>query len=833
MNLFFRLTAFFEENNICSGSMKIKSFLFVVFFFSFLFIFPARISAQEIPTVGANLSVYVPPTGSECNINVPSQYSTIQAGIDAANSGDTICVGPGVYNEDVLINRIVRLSGSGYNKTIINGQIGGLPSTVNITVNDIILEGFQINNIDPGYKYYGASVGLPRFISGAIVRYNRMVAGNGGLAFSADSGGDSDLVQNNILEGNDSLQIAWVNYSNKVDFLNNTFTGTVAISSTLEDSGLVLVDWATNSTIKQNIFDTSGTFKRLMDVGFSSSILTENNLNSNAAIKVSAVITPTPLNAENNWWGDTDPSDNFYGDVDYSNFATSPFPEYPGIPLQTYQTAAFYDFNNGSTDGWLFGCSPTGCGNWRVENGALAQDSGFDGVTATIADRQFSNQIIETDAMFNGPSGDGGVSFWVNDNIDKNSVVVGLGAGSVSLRQDINGIEASYTTPYDIRLGTWYRLKVVADSISGIVDVYIDGNYLFSYAVTNLNRTGTSGVYFGNAGGFIDNFKLSVPLVLNQPPIANAGRDQTGNEGSQVSFDGSQSTDPDGTADIVNYNWNFGDGTTGSGVILSHTYKNNGTYTATLIVTDSAGNTSSDSAQITINNVAPSVGVITGPSTTPIVTNTSVSAASSFTDPGTLDTHTASWNWGDGSTLTGTVTENNGSGSVSDSHTYTVTGVYTITLTVADKDNGTGTSIFQYVSVYNPTPQGLFSGARIFNDPATNGKVMFGVSTKYSGTTPTGKVSMNFKSSRLDFTSISIDSLVTSNGMATVRGSGTLNGNSGYTFLVTGIDSSQTGGQTIRFQIKDSSNNVVYDTQPGASDIASPTTSVTGQIIVH
>src|SRR5207245_5617415 len=62
-----------------------------------------------------------------------------------------------------------------------------------------------------------------------------------------------------------------------------------------------------------------------------------------------------------------------------------------------------------------------------------------------------------------------------------------------------------------------------------------------------------------------------------------------------------------------------------------------------------------------------------------------------FTDPGVLDTHTATIAWGDNSTSTGTVTELNGSGSVVGTHVYADNGSYTITLSVRDKDNATGT----------------------------------------------------------------------------------------------------------------------------------------------
>ena len=54
-----------------------------------------------------------------------------------------------------------------------------------------------------------------------------------------------------------------------------------------------------------------------------------------------------------------------------------------------------------------------------------------------------------------------------------------------------------------------------------------------------------------------------------------------------VNFDGTGSSDPDGT--IVAYDWDFGDGGTGTGVTPTHTYAAAGIYTVTLTVTDDGG----------------------------------------------------------------------------------------------------------------------------------------------------------------------------------------------------------------------------------------------------
>ncbi|HSQ60959.1 MAG TPA: putative Ig domain-containing protein [Acidobacteriota bacterium] len=94
--------------------------------------------------------------------------------------------------------------------------------------------------------------------------------------------------------------------------------------------------------------------------------------------------------------------------------------------------------------------------------------------------------------------------------------------------------------------------------------------------------------------------RITVVDAPNSRPTAVAGGPYSGVEGVPVEFDGSASSDPDGNA--LAYSWSFGDGTTGSGATVSHTYAIGGLLNVVLTVTDAGDPPLSDS-EATVANI--------------------------------------------------------------------------------------------------------------------------------------------------------------------------------------------------------------------------------------
>jgi hypothetical protein len=94
----------------------------------------------------------------------------------------------------------------------------------------------------------------------------------------------------------------------------------------------------------------------------------------------------------------------------------------------------------------------------------------------------------------------------------------------------------------------------------------------------------------------------SGPPNQNHPPIPRiAPSDASVNLGQAVEFSGANSTDPDPGGHVAAFAWSFGDGSGGTGAIISHQYEVTGAYTVKLEVTDDVGAKNSTTTRLWVN----------------------------------------------------------------------------------------------------------------------------------------------------------------------------------------------------------------------------------------
>jgi subtilisin family serine protease len=183
--------------------------------------------------------------------------------------------------------------------------------------------------------------------------------------------------------------------------------------------------------------------------------------------------------------------------------------------------------------------------------------------------------------------------------------------------------------------------SMASPHVAGVAALVLQGNNAASPAsVTDTILLSATPNKVTSAGSGSPN-RLLYSLVggdtqTNQPPTASFTFACTV---LTCTFDGSGSSDLGGS--IASYAWNFGDGSTGSGVTTSRTYGVGGTYTVTLTVTDNGGATGTGSQSVTVSS--------SSGGTSPVLTGSSTSQGSTWTATVTLtglvgDATQGTWN---------------------------------------------------------------------------------------------------------------------------------------------------------------------------------------------
>ncbi len=335
-----------------------------------------------------------------------------------------------------------------------------------------------------------------------------------------------------------------------------------------------------------------------------------------------------------------------------------------------------------------------------------------------------SNGLIVSNTQVNNPT-TYSEELWFNTTTTSGGKLIGFGDASTGESSDYDrhvymldtgqlqfgvytGQISTITTPGSYNDGKWHQ--VVATQGSDGMTLYIDGQPVGTnpqsqaQAYAGYWRVGGDHTWGGASSDFfagqvdevaVYSSELSAARVLahfqaaatsspppaNQPPVAAFSPSCTN---LVCSFNGSASSDPDGS--VVSYAWTFDDGGSASGVTVSHTFATPGAHSATLTVTDNGGlkNAVTHAVTLSVANQPP-VAAFSSNCTNLVC---SFNGTGSSDPDGTVAGY--AWSFGDGTTGVG----------ATPTHTYATGGVFQVSLTVTDNLGATSTPT---VHPANPT----------------------------------------------------------------------------------------------------------------------------------
>jgi hypothetical protein len=172
----------------------------------------SRLVTTRIALCSLSLVVITASTLAQTTIHVPAAQPTIQAGIDAAQDGDTVLVAPGLYVEtiDFLGKAIVVESERGADATTIDGN--GMGSVVTMASGEsegTVLRGFTITGgtgtlygfsnpkVVGGGVFTANTVGPGPLIADCVIADNETSDGGGGVYAGDDTQIEGCLISDN------------------------------------------------------------------------------------------------------------------------------------------------------------------------------------------------------------------------------------------------------------------------------------------------------------------------------------------------------------------------------------------------------------------------------------------------------------------------------------------------------------------------------------------------------------------------------------------------------------------------------------------------------------
>jgi len=188
--------------------------------------------------VGLDLSFDIIPKVSSGLIEVDDSggkdYLTIQEGVDAAIPGDTVFVYSGFYDEDVIIEKTINLTGENRDTTIINGSGGG--GSIWARYADFInVSGFTFQNGGTGISIHYSNYSRVENCKSILNQYGIIVSNSNG-----------SVVKGNIASNNSDYHGIYLEGSTNITVKNNTCSNNTA-------HGIRLQSLSNNNKIANNV----------------------------------------------------------------------------------------------------------------------------------------------------------------------------------------------------------------------------------------------------------------------------------------------------------------------------------------------------------------------------------------------------------------------------------------------------------------------------------------------------------------------------------------------------------------------------------------------------
>ncbi|MDG1544296.1 MAG: PKD domain-containing protein [archaeon] len=192
-------------------------------------------------------------------------------------------------------------------------------------------------------------------------------------------------------------------------------------------------------------------------------------------------------------------------------------------------------------------------------------------------------------------------------------------------------------------------------------------------------------------------------------------------DSNTVVFNASTSSDSVG---IASYSWSFGDESSDSGSVVNHIFDNPGTHDVVLTVTDTAGNSDTETMSVMVNDATPPSAAfswyylnetgseITGASMEGEVTY--FNASSSSDNSG--DDLSYAWDFGDGSEATGATPEHTFNGTIEDG--------FNVVLTVTDSSDMSDVISYKIQPALKARPDIYMVSMSFSNDNPSEGDVV-------------------------------------------------------------------------------------------------------------